>query len=75
MISIVGALAGGCVATRLFHLQHPLQGSFSISTWLTAIAGAAALLLAYYLITSRSGQTRRSGRTRRTRRSGRYAHR
>jgi uncharacterized membrane protein YeaQ/YmgE (transglycosylase-associated protein family) len=75
LIGIAGALAGGWAATRLFHLHHPLQGFFNISTWLTAIAGAAVLLLAYHLITSHSGRARRSGRTRRTRRSGRYAHR
>ena len=40
-IGIAGALAGGWVATRLFHLHHPLQGFFNLSTWLTAIAGAA----------------------------------
>jgi len=62
LIGVAGALAGGWVATRLFHLHHPLKGFFNLSTWLTAIAGAAVLLLVYHLITSRSGQTRRSGR-------------
>jgi hypothetical protein len=44
-----------------------LHGFFNISTWLTAIAGAAILLLAYHLLTSRSaGRSRsRSGRSRR----------
>ena len=78
LIGVAGALAGGWVATRLFHLHHPLKGFFNLSTWLTAIAGAAVLLLIFHLVTSQSGRTRRtrrSGRTRRTRRSGRYAHR
>jgi uncharacterized membrane protein YeaQ/YmgE (transglycosylase-associated protein family) len=75
VIGIVGALAGGWAATRLFHLHHPLQGFFNLSTWLTAIAGAAVLLLAYHLITSQSGRTRRTGRTRRSGRTRRYSHR
>jgi uncharacterized membrane protein YeaQ/YmgE (transglycosylase-associated protein family) len=63
LIGIAGALLGGWAATRLFHLHHALQGFFNASTWITAIAGAAVLLLAYHLATSRSG------------RSGRFAHR
>jgi uncharacterized membrane protein YeaQ/YmgE (transglycosylase-associated protein family) len=62
VIGIAGALLGGWLATQLFHV-HTLRGFFNLSTWLTAIAGAAILLLAYHLITSRG-----SGRTRRTRR-------
>jgi uncharacterized membrane protein YeaQ/YmgE (transglycosylase-associated protein family) len=27
LIGVAGALAGGWVATRLFHLHHPLKGS------------------------------------------------
>ena len=65
VIGIVGALLGGWVATKVFHI-HSLQGFFNASTWLTAIVGAAVLLLAYHLVTSRSG---RSGRSRR------FAHR
>jgi uncharacterized membrane protein YeaQ/YmgE (transglycosylase-associated protein family) len=57
VIGIVGALAGGWVATRLFHV-HTLHGFFNLSTWLTAIAGAAVLLLIFHLISSRSGSTR-----------------
>ena len=53
LIGIAGALLGGWAATKLFHI-HSLQGFFNASTWLTAIAGAAVLLLAYHLI---SGQT------------------
>ncbi len=68
VIGIVGALLGGWLATKLFHI-HSLQGFFHLSTWLTAIIGAAILLLAYHLITSRSGSSRRSS-SRRSRRSG-----
>ena len=73
LIGVAGALLGGWLATRLFHV-HTLHGFFNLSTWLTAIAGAAVLLLAYHLITSR-GNTR-SSHTRRshTRRAG-WAHR
>ena len=86
LIGIVGALLGGWVATKVFHI-HSLQGFFNLSTWLTAIAGAAVLLLVYHLATSQSGRTgrsrrtgtsRRTGNSRRTgrsRRSGWYAHR
>jgi uncharacterized membrane protein YeaQ/YmgE (transglycosylase-associated protein family) len=69
LIGIVGALLGGWIATKLFHI-HSLQGFFNLSTWLTAIIGAAILLLAYHLITSRSG-SRRSSRSSRSRRFAR----
>ena len=58
VIGVAGALGGGWVATRLFHI-HSLQGFFNLSTWLTAIAGAAVLLLAYHLVSGRSGGSRR----------------
>ena len=64
LIGIAGALLGGWVATKIFHI-HSLQGFFNLSTWLTAIAGAAVLLLAYHLITSRTSSSGRSGRSRR----------
>jgi uncharacterized membrane protein YeaQ/YmgE (transglycosylase-associated protein family) len=69
-IGVAGALLGGWLATRLFHV-HTLHGFFNLSTWLTAIAGAAILLLAFHLVTSR-GSTGRTGRTGRshTRRPG-----
>ena len=73
VIGIVGALLGGWVATKLFHI-HSLQGFFNLSTWLTAIVGAAILLLAYHLITSRSASTGRSRSNGRSR-SRRWAHR
>jgi uncharacterized membrane protein YeaQ/YmgE (transglycosylase-associated protein family) len=71
LIGIAGALLGGWAATRLFHLHHPLQGFFNASTWLTAIAGAAVLLLLYHLATSRSGSGRSSSRRSRGRRYAR----
>jgi uncharacterized membrane protein YeaQ/YmgE (transglycosylase-associated protein family) len=67
VIGIVGALLGGWVATKIFHLHHALNGFFNLSTWITAIVGAAVLLLAYHLL---SGQS-----SRRSRRSGWFAHR
>ena len=60
VIGIVGALLGGWVATKLFHIQS-LQGFFNLSTWLTAIIGAAILLLAYHLVSGQSSRSRRSG--------------
>ncbi len=69
VIGIVGALAGGWVATRLFHV-HTLHGFFNLSTWLTAIAGAAVLLLIFHLVSARS-----TGSSRSRRRSGLFAHR
>ena len=61
LIGVAGALVGGWVASRLFHI-HSLQGFFNLSTWLTAIAGAAVLLLAYHLVSGRSGHSPRSRR-------------
>ncbi len=57
VIGIVGALLGGWIATKLFHI-HTIHGFFNLSTWLTAIAGAAILLLAYHLISGRSSSRR-----------------
>jgi uncharacterized membrane protein YeaQ/YmgE (transglycosylase-associated protein family) len=68
VIGVVGALLGGWLATKLFHVVT-LHGFFNISTWLTAIAGAAILLLAYHLVTS-SNSNRSRGRNR----SRRWAH-
>ena len=58
LIGIAGALGGGWAATRLFQV-HTLHGFFNLSTWLTAIAGAAVLLLIFHLISGRSGASRR----------------
>ncbi|HVB44111.1 MAG TPA: GlsB/YeaQ/YmgE family stress response membrane protein [Streptosporangiaceae bacterium] len=55
LIGIAGALLGGWVATAVFHV-HSLNGFFNLSTWLTAIAGAAVLLILFRLVTGRSGR-------------------
>jgi uncharacterized membrane protein YeaQ/YmgE (transglycosylase-associated protein family) len=54
LLGIAGALGGGWAATRLFHI-HTLSGFFNLSTWLTAIVGAAILLMAYHVIDGRNG--------------------
>jgi uncharacterized membrane protein YeaQ/YmgE (transglycosylase-associated protein family) len=65
LIGVAGALLGGWIATKVFHVVT-LHGFFNLSTWLTAIAGAAVLLLAYHLATSQgSGRSRSRGRSRR----------
>ena len=70
LIGVAGALAGGWAATELFHV-HTLHGFFNLSTWLTAIAGAAVLLLIFHLFSTRrhasSGRraSRRASRARR----------
>ena len=58
LIGIAGALLGGWIATKVFHVVT-LHGFFNLSTWLTAIAGSAVLLLVAHLLTRRSGQSRR----------------
>ena len=58
LIGVAGALLGGWLATKLFHI-HSLQGFFNLSTWLTAIVGAAVLLLIFHLVSARSGGSRR----------------
>ena len=70
VIGIVGALLGGWLATKLFHI-HTLHGFFNLSTWLTAIIGAAVLLLVFHLFNTR-GHTSRG---RRTSRRTSWAHR
>ncbi len=60
LIGVAGALLGGWVATTLFHI-HSLQGFFNLSTWVTAVVGAAVLLLAYHLLSRQSGRSRRFG--------------
>ncbi|MEV0407314.1 GlsB/YeaQ/YmgE family stress response membrane protein [Actinoallomurus sp. NPDC050550] len=60
LIGIAGALLGGFLATRLFHVAGT-RGFFDLSTWITAIVGAAVLLLAYHLVTGQSSG-RRFGR-------------
>ena len=55
LIGIAGALGGCWTATELFHV-HTLHGFFNLSTWLTAIAGSAVLLVAVHLVTGRAGR-------------------
>jgi uncharacterized membrane protein YeaQ/YmgE (transglycosylase-associated protein family) len=74
VIGIVGALAGGWVATRVFHVRT-LHGFFNLDTWLTAIVGAAVLLLIFHLINERSSGSRRTSRSRRSSRSRLFARR
>jgi uncharacterized membrane protein YeaQ/YmgE (transglycosylase-associated protein family) len=63
LIGVAGALGGGWAATELFHV-HTLHGFFNLSTWLTAIVGAAVLLLIFHLSSTR-GTTRGTSRGRR----------
>src|SRR5579859_6361968 len=65
LIGVAGALGGGWAAMRLFHV-HTLHGFINLSTWLTAIVGAAILLMIFHLVTTRghaSGGRRTSRRT------------
>ena len=66
LIGVAGALGGGWAATEIFHV-HTLHGFFNLSTWLTAIVGAAVLLLIFHLFTARgsAGGRRRAGWARR----------
>jgi uncharacterized membrane protein YeaQ/YmgE (transglycosylase-associated protein family) len=63
LIGVAGALLGGWAAAKIFHI-HTLNGFFNASTWLTAIAGAAVLLLAYHLATRSSGKLAAAAATR-----------
>jgi uncharacterized membrane protein YeaQ/YmgE (transglycosylase-associated protein family) len=55
VVGIVGALLGGFLAKTIFHV-HSLNGFFNLSTWITAIVGAAILLAIVHLVTgSRRG--------------------
>jgi uncharacterized membrane protein YeaQ/YmgE (transglycosylase-associated protein family) len=62
LIGIAGALLGGWAATRVFHVTN-LQGFFNISTWITALCGAVALLFVVDLVTGQRGvgSSRRRG--------------
>lgn len=60
LIGIAGALLGGFVATQLFNVDG-IQGFFNLATWVTAIAGAVVLLVAYHMVTGRHA-SRGSGR-------------
>jgi uncharacterized membrane protein YeaQ/YmgE (transglycosylase-associated protein family) len=54
LIGVAGALGGGWAATKLFHI-HTLNGFFNLSTWLTAIAGSAVLLVVYRAVDGQRG--------------------
>ena len=49
VIGIVGALLGGWLATKIFHV-HSIHGFFNLSTWITAIVGSVILLGAVHLV-------------------------
>lgn len=49
VIGIVGALLGGFIADKVFHVEN-IQGFFNISTWITAFAGAIVLLAVMHLV-------------------------
>ncbi|MGW9209702.1 GlsB/YeaQ/YmgE family stress response membrane protein [Embleya sp. NPDC055664] len=68
VIGIVGALLGGYLAVHLFHV-HGTQGFFNLSTWVSAIAGAALLLVGYRLFEGQRGGTGRRTGSRRPHRS------
>jgi uncharacterized membrane protein YeaQ/YmgE (transglycosylase-associated protein family) len=70
LIGVAGALLGGWLATKLFHI-HSLQGFFNISTWITAIAGAVVLLGAMHLVEGQRGGRSSLRGGRRTVRAGR----
>jgi uncharacterized membrane protein YeaQ/YmgE (transglycosylase-associated protein family) len=52
LIGVAGALIGGFVAAALFNAD-PMDEFFDISSWLTAIIGAFALLAIYRMVTGR----------------------
>jgi len=75
LIGVAGALGGGWAATEIFHV-HTLHGFFNLSTWITAIVGAAILLLIFHLFSaSRSSGGRRTSRRRTSRRRPSWANR
>ena len=59
VIGIVGALLGGWLATKIFHV-HSIHGFFNLSTWITALVGSVILLGAVHVV--EGGRSRRSVR-------------
>lgn len=59
VIGVVGALLGGWLATKLFHI-HSIHGFFNLSTWITALVGSVILLGAVHLV--EGGRSHRSVR-------------
>jgi uncharacterized membrane protein YeaQ/YmgE (transglycosylase-associated protein family) len=60
-VGIVGALLGGWLAEKLFHIDS-VKGFFNASTWITAIIGAVALPGVVELVTDRRGVSPRRRR-------------
>lgn len=54
VIGIAGALLGGWLATKIFHIDS-IQGFFNISTWITALVGAVVLLGVIQLVEGQRG--------------------
>jgi uncharacterized membrane protein YeaQ/YmgE (transglycosylase-associated protein family) len=64
VIGIAGALLGGWIATKVFHI-HSIQGFFNLSTWITALVGAVVLLGVIQLVEgNRGGRSRVRGNSR-----------
>ena len=59
LIGIAGALRRRLGGDRVVPRPHPGNGFFNLSTWVTAIAGSAVLLLVVHLFTGRSSRSRR----------------
>jgi uncharacterized membrane protein YeaQ/YmgE (transglycosylase-associated protein family) len=49
LIGIAGALIGGWIADKVFHVEN-IQGFFNISTWITAFCGAIVLLFVMHMV-------------------------
>ena len=54
VVGILGALLGGFLAEKLFHVQT-LNTFFNLSTWVTAIVGAVLLMLVVRSVSGRRG--------------------
>jgi uncharacterized membrane protein YeaQ/YmgE (transglycosylase-associated protein family) len=54
IVGVVGAMLGGFVA-RALGFGDPIDEFFDISTWIAAIIGAIALLVAYRAVTGGRG--------------------
>lgn len=53
ILGVAGAALGGLVATAL-GFGDPIDEFFDISTWVAAVIGAAALLMAWRVLSSRT---------------------
>jgi uncharacterized membrane protein YeaQ/YmgE (transglycosylase-associated protein family) len=59
LIGIAGALLGGLLAAAVFG-NNPVDEFFSLSTWLTAIAGSILILAVYRVVAGDRGGARRT---------------